>query len=842
MAVNTTRITLTYSCFHVVTSLLLLHTGIWIPLKPALASTFISDRDIPTKRQKIVTVIEPIDAIAPKKIPTIPEPYQLGMTQKQQEQELHKEMSRENLFPPGIPVKESIGKSIGLMKPRSYALHHPAATLLKRYSTTGCPVDCGPQWTLQHIIKMLKRGPHKSATSKRATKALRDETDTKIKQGYSRIVKWGEIKDSLHKNFKLSPVAMIPHKSRSFRCILDLSFQLKQNEKIYPSVNNVTNRQAKTESMAQLGHVLQRIVELMADNFNKEIPFKFTKLDIKDGFWRLSVNDQDSWNFCYVLASTKNTPLDQTEIVVPNCLQMGWCESPPFFCSGSETARDVIQKLTGNILLPPHTFEHKMLQESTQKEIESKDDKTLIEVFVDDFIGASNTQSHQKLVQISRAMLHGIHTVFPPTSVTNHSGEDPISQKKLLQGEGTWHTTKEILGWIFNGADYTIQLPVEKCNSIITTIRKIKQQKTAPLNTFQKIAGRLQHASFGIPGGRSLFSPIQAVMANNPEFIPLTETLKQTLRDWSYMIGYLKQHPTSVLQLIVDSPWYIGYSDACKLGAGGIWCSGIKHLHPLLWQVEWPLDIQEALITDKNPKGYITINDLELAGIVLNWMALELTDLNLKYAHIATFCDNTSAVAWSYKMRTSKSVAAGKLLRLLGMRIHQRKASTVIPSHIAGEKNDMADIVSRAFKSGKYFAASHSLTNYFNTNFPLPQKQSWKESKIPPQWTSRVMSCLRGEMLDLASLLELPTRGLSIGNTGAHMPTPVASMHGSKAHHPSNATLSSWHSLQGSGQVILENDAKSKQEGLPTRLRRSARPSNWLENPARSTDRKTSTG
>ena len=191
-----------------------------------------------------------------------------------------------------------------------------------------------------------------------------------------------------------------------------------------------------------------------------------------------------------------------------------------------------------------------------------------------------------------------------------------------------------------------------------------------------------------------MFSPIQAAMTGGPEFIPLTQTLKIALSDWSHMVRYLKNNPTSVLQLIVNAPWYIGFSDACKLGAGGIWCSGTQFLLPFLWQVEWPQDIQDALITDNNPKGSITINDLELAGIVLNWMAMELSGVNLVHSHIATFCDNRSAVAWSYKMQTSKSKAAGKLLRLLGMHIHQRKASTVILSHIAGEKNDMADIVS----------------------------------------------------------------------------------------------------------------------------------------------------
>ena len=87
---------------------------------------------------------------------------------------------------------------------------------------------------------------------------------------------------------------------------------------------------ADPASMTQLGSSLTRIIALMADNYNIDIPFLFAKLDIKDGFWRLTVNDDDDWNFCYVLPS-KTDNIDDTTIVVPNCLQMGWCKSPHSF-------------------------------------------------------------------------------------------------------------------------------------------------------------------------------------------------------------------------------------------------------------------------------------------------------------------------------------------------------------------------------------------------------------------------------------------------------------------------------------------------------------------------------
>jgi hypothetical protein len=46
--------------------------------------------------------------------------------------------------------------------------------------------------------------------------------------------------------------------------------------------------------------------------------------------------------------------------------------------------------------------------------------------------------------------------------VTGHAEEDPVSIKKLKQGDGLWTTCKELLGWIFNKARHCIELPPEK--------------------------------------------------------------------------------------------------------------------------------------------------------------------------------------------------------------------------------------------------------------------------------------------------------------------------------------------------------------------------------------------
>ena len=239
---------------------------------------------------------------------------------------------------------------------------------------------------------------------------------------------------------------MIPHKSRQFQTILDLSFQLQHKGKLMESVNSTTVKQAPAEAMIQLGNYIKHLVATLADNYDTNNPFYFAKLNMKVGFWQMVVANEDAWNFCYMLPSRiPGRPLEETEIVVPKCLQMGWCKSPPFFCAASKTAQDVITALLKEAVLPLYPLEGDMLSKATLDTMHCLHATAAyvnpIEVFVDDFLAMTNNFSKEHLQKISQAMLHGIHSVFPPPSTSDHDEHDPISQKKLNAGEGTWETT-----------------------------------------------------------------------------------------------------------------------------------------------------------------------------------------------------------------------------------------------------------------------------------------------------------------------------------------------------------------------------------------------------------------
>ena len=118
---------------------------------------------------------------------------------------------------------------------------------------------------------------------------------------------------------------------------------------------------------------------------------------------------------------------------------MGWSESPAFFCTATETARDVaVKKIAPTTPLPPHPLEHWMLPVNgwNPKDLPrlKKRMHHMLEVYIDDFCTMIQVDDLDKLRRVTRALLHAIHEVFPPPNVTGHKGGDSISLKKMMQG------------------------------------------------------------------------------------------------------------------------------------------------------------------------------------------------------------------------------------------------------------------------------------------------------------------------------------------------------------------------------------------------------------------------
>ena len=667
------------------------------------------------------------------------------------------------------------------MCPSGLASHHPAAELLMEYATLGCPTDTGKQWTPSQMQAAIDRGPHISALDPNAITQLHEEVQQKVANGQARIVNWDDIKDDPPAELKISPLAMIPHKSRLFRAILDLSFPVRLVDgSIVPSVNAGTTKTAPRGAINQIGHSLQRIIHAFA-TADPQAKIFMAKWDIKDGFWRLDCEQGQEWNFCYVLPSLTAGPI---QLVVPTSLQMGWIESPPYFCTASETARDVaeqyLQLPVGT--LPDHKFlskteQHPEIHELPRTETTSAL-KFMLEVYMDDYIGLAIPTSLAQLRHYSNAVMYGIHDVFPPDADDDN---DPISNKKLMKKDGSWATVKDILGLTFDGVNKTIWLEQDKRDALITILTgwlRTGRDKNfgIPFSEFQSVVAKVRHAFLTIPAGRGLMSQFNTILRTQPSrvFLHRNEALRIAITECRTFLRESVSLPTKCASLVTAWPDYIGITDASSFGAGGVIIGENKKAPLTVFRLQWPPDITAAVVSDDNPNGSLTNNDLEMAGLLLLWLAIEETCPDLNGSHVALYSDNTPTVSWVERMASKKSSIAMQLLRALALRLQITRASPLTPLHIPGVQNAMSDIPSRSFGSEPRWkcASDSDLLTLFTSLFPPPPQISWNVFHHSSAICTKVISALRTQVSTTDEWRRLPPKGTfagTIGQTTSHL-------------------------------------------------------------------------
>ena len=112
-------------------------------------------------------------------------------------------------------------------------------------------------------------------------------------------------------------------------------------------------------------------------------------------------------------------------------------------------------------------------------DIEEAQFQKLLEVYIDDFIGLIQCKNENQLRRFSRNILNAIYNTFPPPAVTGSNMGPPVSRAKL-ELEGKWELRKEILGWLIDGLNRTIELPPNKCEKLLAgldmTIRKLRKK------------------------------------------------------------------------------------------------------------------------------------------------------------------------------------------------------------------------------------------------------------------------------------------------------------------------------------------------------------------------------
>jgi hypothetical protein len=271
------------------------------------------------------------------------------------------------------------------------------------------------------------------------------------------------------------------------------------------------------EAIDQIGECLSRIIHAFAETDPTAKVF-MVKWDIKDGFWRMDCTDGEEWNFLYVLPQPEGEPI---KLVVPTSLQMGWVESPPYFCAATEMARDVTTEYIDMPVgtLPQHKFEKYVVGDADYNALPKTSTLTtgfvyMVEVYVDDFMSLVIPISREQLRHVTTAMMTGIHDVFPPD---NDDSNDPISEKKLVKKKGQYSTCKTLLGFNFDGSAKTMWLKSAIREKLLTILKGwVRSGKwgTAgiPFKEFESVVAKLWHAFTCIPAGVGLLLPCNQVL------------------------------------------------------------------------------------------------------------------------------------------------------------------------------------------------------------------------------------------------------------------------------------------------------------------------------------------
>ena len=684
---------------------------------------------------------------------------------------------------------------------------HPAKRILRHYKNHGAPVKFSTKpWTPAKIKEALLRGPHRSCHDH--IDFLNEEFVDMINKNQWIVLPWEAAKDL--PGLRLSPPGVVPQRGRRPRWIVDYTWW---------EVNKDTLPLAPMEAM-QFGHALDRYLReiLLAD---PELgPVYLLKLDISDGFYRIDLAIDDIPKLGVVFPTR---PGEEPLVAFPLVLPMGWKNSPPVFSAATETAADIAnENLRNNVPAAHHsldilaaTMDVTAHGTASNPAGSPNDDPTVgtapgtasnparspnnaptvgtalkttptsiardpflpsgsspvayVDVFVDDFIGICQGDKNRQHVR--RTLLHAVDSVFRPNDFHDDSfRREPVSLKKLRQGDVSWNTIKLVLGWIINTTTMTIELPKHRQERLAEILASIPpHQKRTSIKKWHKVLGELRSMSLALPGARNMFSHMQHALSQPKKTrIALKKGVHQAIQDFTWMLNDISARPTRIAELIPLSASATGCHDASGEGAGGVWFpheslapraipGTAPSTQPIVWRYRWPQDIIDSLVTEDNPTGTISNSDLELAGGLLHLEAIA-QNFDVRERTILSKTDNLATLYWQRKGSATTEKSPAYLLRLFG--IHQR-FHRYVPRHdyIPGKSNPMADDSSRLFHLNDSQFLCH-----FNTTFP--QSTSFRNVTLPSQMLSAVTSALRRKTCAAESLLAAPPPPTPTGGNG----------------------------------------------------------------------------
>jgi hypothetical protein len=570
---------------------------------------------------------------------------------------------------------------------------------------------------------------------------------------------------------RVSPVGVVPQKERRPRIICDYTFSNVNQESI----------PLGPEDAMQFGRALLRLLTQIVQADPRFGAVLMAKFDLSDGYYRVPLKTEDALKLAVVLPQAENEPV---LIAIPLVLPMGWTESPPFFCTTTETIADLANAtLAQHPVVATHCLEchtlpsaevialnNRPLAPTVAVRPYSKERLSYVDVYLDDLIGLLQYDPLQNEgtppLHFTRTVLSSIDQVFRPLDPTDSPFRtEPISVKKLVNGDGTLCTQKTILGWSIDTCLYTLGLTERKHKRFHELLDQFpRSRKRVSVKTWQKVLGELRSMAPAIAGSKGLFGPLQEALKTSSKRIHLPKSAHDFLDDMRWLIDQTHHRPVRLFELIPAEPTVIGTTDSSGVGCGGVFFIPTRHASPnqpdyesFVWRMEFPPELTANLITKERPDGKYHINELELLATIAQHDVVCQTT-NVTEATIASLHDNTSAMYWNRKGSASTVGPTAYLLRLAALhKRHYRYATT--HSYIPGNLNTMADDASRLFE-----LTDVQLLTYFDLSFP--QRKPWQRCTLRSQMHSSLISAMHRQRSEPALWQAAPVKQTNGGPNG----------------------------------------------------------------------------
>ena len=210
------------------------------------------------------------------------------------------------------------------------SLPHPASSLLEELRRVGAPiVYTTPEWSLEQRDAAMARGSHKSASEH--LEFLEEEMVDMVNKRYWIVLPYSMVRTL--PDLRISPLGVVPQRGRRPRIIVDYSFY---------GLNAETTKLARPEAM-QFGGTLERVLRKILQADPQHGPVYMLKVDLSDGFYRVQLKPEDVPRLGVALPTAKG---EEPRVALPLVLPMGWTESPPQFCTATETITDLANLFT----------------------------------------------------------------------------------------------------------------------------------------------------------------------------------------------------------------------------------------------------------------------------------------------------------------------------------------------------------------------------------------------------------------------------------------------------------------------------------------------------------------